>query len=113
VSRQLVRLEIGDEIEYQGNRFVFSGMIGNTGRPKRVIFAPIPDPATDVSPDVLNIIKDYVEGDDSSSRIIARKNGTLKQVREILEGQGLDGVAAETIIASIIESGLRFRQKGY
>lgn len=112
MSRQLVRLEIGDEIEHQGSRFVFSAMLVNAGR-RRVIFAPLPDPDEEVVPsDVLSVIRDYLEGDESSSRITARRSGTLKQVRDILETQGLDAVTSETIIASIIDAGLRFRQKG-
>lgn len=112
MSRQLVRIDIGDVVEYEGSRFVFSTMISNSGRSKRLVFAPIPDPAEEVAPDVLNIIRGYLEGDESSSRITARRNGTLKQVRDILEGQGLDPSTADTIIANIIDAGLRFRQKG-
>ncbi len=111
MSRQLVRIEIGDQVEFQGDRFVFSGVVVNGGR-RRPIFTPVTGPAEEVPPDVLNVIRGYLQDDDTSSRVTSRRNGTLKQVREVLESQGLDPVMAENIIASIIESGLRFRQKG-
>lgn len=112
MSRQRVRFEIGDILEVDGKSFLLTTMIANTGRPARLIFAPIQDEDDEVPADILAAVEKYLHGDDSSTRIVARRSATLNQVRDILDREGLDSVTAEAVIASVIESGIRFRQKG-